>query len=112
MERYVAGAEGTVASRGDDDPAAQAAVEARAALSLVAEGGGAHNLTLAHRLFEESLTSAQEAYRLAGGTVPAPPPLGRAPRQGICTYCHYEMGQLGFTEEMDDEFHRAVLRGG
>jgi hypothetical protein len=112
VERYVAQAEQAFASRDEDDPSAQAAAAARGTLSLVAEGGGEHNITLAHRLFEESLASAQEAYRRAGQTAPTPPRLGRLPRPGICSYCHYGLEQIGFTEAMDDAFHREVLRGG
>ena len=110
--RYVTEAERALQSRGEDDPAVQAAAAARSALTSVAAGGGEHNITLAHRLFEESVASAQEAYRLAGQTAPARPQLGRLPRQGICAYCHYELEQIGFTEAMDDAFHREVLRGG
>jgi len=110
--RYITQAEMALGSRDQDDPAAQATSAARATLASVEAGGGEHNISLAHRLLEESVASAEEAYRLAGQSAPAAPELGRLPRQGICAYCHYEMGQLGFTEAMDDAFHREVLGGG
>lgn len=84
-------------------------VEARALLSEVREGAGAHNLPLTHRLFEEALARAGAAYRAEGRTPPSPPALGRPPREGLCTYCHYRVGEPGMTEEMDDAFHRAVM---
>lgn len=109
VERYLQGAEGAVAHRGADDPARQAVARGRARLALVRGGGGQHNLPLAHRLFEEALSDGAEAYRSAGLGVPAPPGLGRAPRQGICAFCHYRMEEPGFSTTMDDAFHREVL---
>jgi hypothetical protein len=111
VSSYVGLAERAVASRGDDDPAAAAASGGRRSLTLVAQGRGEHNITLAHRLFEEAVASAQEAYRLSGQQAPPAPHLGRLPRQGICAYCHYELEQLAITEAMDDAFHRDVMLG-
>lgn len=111
VEFYVAGAEEAVRGRGDEDPAVQVAAAARRTLTLVATGGGEHNLTLAHSLFEDALAFAGDAYRGVGRTAPAAPALGRAPVQGMCTYCHYRLEGLELTEEMDDAFHREVMRG-
>lgn len=109
VEGYVRGAEGAVAGRPETDPAREAAARARALVALVRDGGGQHNLPLAHRIFEDALAGASEAYRAAGRGVPPAPELGRAPRQGICSFCHYRLREPGFSETMDDAFHREVL---
>ena len=90
-------------------PGAAGLAEARGLLELVREGTGAHNLPLTHRLFRAALARAAEAYEVAGRRPPRPPGLGRAPREGLCTYCHYRVNEPGLTEEMDDAFHRAVM---
>jgi hypothetical protein len=77
----------------------------------VRRSGGQHNLPLTHRIFEDAVAGAATAYREAGGDVPPPPQLGRAPRQGICAYCHYRIQEPGMSDAMDDAFHREVLRG-
>lgn len=110
VDRYLSGAEGAVAGRAVEDPAAQAAARARRMLETIRTSGGQHNLPLAHRTFEDALAGAREAYRLAGLGAPPAPDLGRAPRQGICAFCHYRLGGPGFSETMDDAFHREVLR--
>lgn len=112
VERYLT-ASGAATPDGDPgapaSEAGQAAARARALLGLVDTGGGMHNLALAHRMLEGALESAAEARRLSGRPVPSVPSLGRPPRQGICTYCHYRLDELGLTEGMDDAFHREVL---
>lgn len=83
---------------------------AEASVELLRTGGGHHNLTLAHGLLEEALTRSVEAYRGAGKLPPPPPDLGRTPREGLCTYCHYRLTEPRISERMDDAFHRSVLR--
>jgi hypothetical protein len=112
VDRYLAGAEGAVAGRPAEDPASLAAARARRMLETIRAGGGQHNLPLAHRTFEDAVAGAREAYRLAGVGAPPAPDLGRAPRQGICAFCHYRLGGPGFSERMDDAFHREVLKAG
>ncbi len=112
VDRYLTGAENAVAGRPTDDPAARAAARARRLLETIRSAGGQHNLPLAHRTFEDAVAGAREAYRLAGAGLPPAPDLGRAPRQGICAFCHYQLGGPGFSETMDDAFHREVLKAG
>ncbi|NJD18814.1 MAG: hypothetical protein FIA95_05975 [Gemmatimonadetes bacterium] len=112
VDRYLAGAEGAVAALSAEDPASQAAARARRMLETIRVGGGQHNLPLAHRTFEDAVAGAREAYRLAGASVPSAPALGRAPRQGVCAFCHYRLTGPGFSERMDDAFHREVLKVG
>ncbi len=109
VDGYLAGAEAAVRGRGPDDGAVQAVASARATLDLVRSSGGQHNLPLTHRMFEAAVAGAQEGYRLVGRNAPPAPQLGRAPRQGICAYCHYRLPEPGFSERMDDAFHREVL---
>jgi hypothetical protein len=109
VERYVASAESVVAGRPETDDAVANVARARQLLGLIERAGGEHNLPLTHRIFEDALSAAADAYRLAGRAVPTPPQLGRAPRQGLCTYCHYRLQEPGLTEGMDDAFHREVL---
>jgi len=109
VDRYLAGAEATVAGRPADDEAVQAVARARKLLTIIREGGGQHNLPLAHRVFEDALAGAAQAYRLARGSAPPAPDLGRTPKQGICVFCHYRLGEPAFSETMDDAFHREVL---
>ena len=109
VDQYLRGAESAVAGRPDGDPGRQAAERARNVLDLVRSGGGQHNLPLTHRIFEDVVADASEAYRLAGRGVPPAPRLGRAPRQGICAFCHYRIDEPGFSDTMDDAFHREVL---
>jgi hypothetical protein len=82
---------------------------ARRLLGVVDGAAGAHNLTLTHQIFEAALDSVAVAYRAVGGTAPSAPQLGRRPRPGICSYCHYRLNEPGLTERMDDAFHRDVV---
>jgi hypothetical protein len=109
VDRYLAGAQAAVAGRPDSDPAVQAVDDARATLAMVRGGGGEHNLPLAQRMFETALAQGAEAYRRAGRPAPTPPEMGRAPREGLCTYCHYRLQEPGLSAQMDDAFHRAVV---
>lgn len=109
VDAYLSGAEAAVAGRGADDPARAAVERSRTLLTLVTESGGQHNLPLTHRIFEDAVAGAAQAYRLTGRGVPPEPQLGRAPRPGICAYCHYRLQDPGFSATMDDAFHREVL---
>jgi hypothetical protein len=109
VERYVAGAESAVAGRAEADQAVKSFARARQLLTVIRTAGGQHNLPLTHRIFEDALAASADAYRLSGRGVPTPPQLGRAPRQGLCAYCHYRLREPGLTEGMDDAFHREVM---
>lgn len=111
VDRYLAAAESSLGGLDADHPARRAAERARTLLDLVSTSGGQHNLPLTHRIFEDAVAGASEAYRLAGRGVPAAPDLGRAPRQGVCAFCHYRLTEPGFATTMDDAFHREVLGG-
>ncbi|MGD8321767.1 MAG: cytochrome c3 family protein [Gemmatimonadota bacterium] len=111
VDRYLAGAEEAVEGRDTTDAGVRATRRARSLLELVRAGGGQHNLPLTHRIFQDVVAGASQAYRSVGRVAPSPPQLGRAPRQGICSYCHYTLPEPGFSENMDDAFHREVLGG-
>lgn len=78
----------------------------------VAEGNAAHNVVLSHRLLEAALAAAEDAYLDAGTLAPFPPILGREPRPGLCSYCHYDMPFEGPGVRLGppDDFHLS-LRG-
>ncbi len=109
VSAYLAGADSAVQGRGAKDPAVQAIAEARDRLDLIKRAGGAHNIPLAHRLFQDALADATRAYRDVGRQPPTPPSLGRTPRRGICAFCHYRLPEPGFSQSMPDAFHREVL---
>jgi hypothetical protein len=109
VDSYLSGAERAVAGEEEVGAGRQATARARRLLDLVRRAGGQHNLPLAHRVFEQATAAATEAYRSAGRVAPPRPDLGRPPRQGICTYCHYRLAEPGLTERMDDAFHREVV---
>jgi len=109
VDRYIAAARRATAGRGADDPAVHAVDQARATLTLLSAGRGEHNIPLAQRMFESALAQAAEAYRLAGEKPPLVPSMGRAPRPGLCTYCHYRLQEPVMSEKMNDAFHRAVV---
>jgi hypothetical protein len=111
VDRYLAGAEAAASGRPEGDPASQAVRKARTLLDLIRVSGGQHNLPLAHRAFEDALAGAADAYRLTGRGVPPAPTMGRAPRQGLCSFCHYRLAEPGFSTSMNDAFHREVVGG-
>lgn len=78
-------------------------------LAFVRAAGGEHNLPLSHRSLQAAIEHAAAAYGAAGEQAPAQPDLGRLPRMGQCTYCHYVWREPRFTEAMPDRFHREVL---
>lgn len=108
---YVAGAAAAAAPAGADSARIHAAA-ADSLLRFVQEGISAHNMPLSHRALEEALSRASAAYAAAGRTAPAPPDLGRMPRMGQCTYCHYEWREPRFQLDMPDAFHRRVMSRG
>jgi hypothetical protein len=113
VDSYVAGAARATAGRASTDSAAQAVARARSTLELLSAGGGEHNIPLAQRMFGDALRQAADAYRLAGKTAPPTPSMGRTPRPGLCTYCHYRLEELVISGQMNDAFHRSVVgRGG
>ncbi len=109
VRRYLAGADSAIEGRPDTDPAVRAIADARSRLRLIEQGGGTHNIPLTHRLFQDALADATQAYRDVGRAPPSPPSLGRAPRRGICAFCHYRLPEPGFSRNMPDAFHRQVL---
>lgn len=76
----------------------------------VAEGNAAHNVVLSHRLLEAALAAAEDAYLEAGTVAPFPPVLGREPRPGLCSYCHYDMPFEGPERRLGppDDFHLSL----
>jgi predicted CXXCH cytochrome family protein len=93
----------------EGDSVALALDEARAWVALVGEAGAVHNLPLAHRLLQEASDRVVSAYRSQGVAMPAAPELGRQPRMGLCTYCHYRPDDPWLFREMSGTFHRDVL---
>ena len=69
------------------------------------------NLHLAHRLLVQASDQINQAYLDATRSPPAPPELGRDPRMGLCSYCHYRLNDPWLFEEMSGDFHREVLGG-
>jgi hypothetical protein len=84
--------------------------EARRLVALVRDGGGVHNLPLSHRLLQEATDRVSAAYLARGVAMPAAPELGRQPRMGLCSYCHYRSDDPWLFQEMSGEFHEEVLR--
>lgn len=80
-------------------------------LELVEAGHPVHNLPLSHQLLIQASDQVHQAYLDAGRSPPAPPDLGREPRMGLCSYCHYRLNDPWLFEEMSGPFHREVLRG-
>jgi len=109
VDRYLAESDRATATLPQDAPGRAAVVRAEALVDLVRRAGGAHNLALTHRMLEDALREASEGERLAGGVPAETPSLGRAPRQGLCSYCHYRLDGPGLSERMDDAFHREVM---
>lgn len=82
---------------------------ARSMISLVAQGGGQHNLELSDQLMRDAIDRIQQAYGVAGQRAPTRPDLGRAPHMGLCSYCHYQSTQMWNLRDMPEDFHRTVL---
>lgn len=103
----------TAGARLGDAPTSDAAAEldeANRLLQLVDTAGGVHNLSLAHRLLETAGEHVTRAYAAAGLSAPPAPDLGRAPRVGLCSYCHYRVDDPWEFQEMSGPFHRDALR--
>lgn len=90
------------------DSARQLLTSAAQMLAIVEEAGGQHNLELSDRVFRESVTRAQQAYRVAGRAAPPPPDLGRSPHLGLCSGCHYGEDDLDL-RAMPEALHRRFL---
>lgn len=108
--QYVAAA--AAFARTASDSARVHAAAADSLLAYVRQGGAAHNLPLSHRALDEALTRAAAAWSAAGRPAPARPDIGRMPRMGQCTYCHYTWREPLFQQDMPDAFHRRVMRRG
>jgi hypothetical protein len=108
---YVASARAAAAGAAADSARIHAAA-ADSLLRFVRDGGPAHNLPLSHRALQTALERAADAWRAAGRAAPARPDLGRMPRMGLCTYCHYTWREPRFQVDMPDAFHRRVMQRG
>jgi hypothetical protein len=109
-DTYVRRAEGALAEETGDS--VQTLLEgARGLVDLVSRGGGEHNIPLSHQAFVESVARAEAAYVAAGWSAPPPPDLGRRPRMGLCSYCHYRVDQASLPppSAAEERFHREVL---
>lgn len=112
VRRYVAAAGGADAAGARSDSTRAHLSAADSLVGFVEAGGAAHNLPLSHAALEEAVARASSAWTAAGQRPPARPDLGRMPRMGQCTYCHYEWREPRFQEEMPDRFHRDVMARG
>ena len=106
VQQYVAGARRAAAS---SEAAAAPLLRADSLLAFVDDADGHHNMPLSHRSMEAAVAQAARAYRELGLVEPPPPELGRQPRMGLCTYCHYRWREPRFHADMPDRFHREVL---
>jgi hypothetical protein len=109
VDRYVTLAEADAARLPEGDPVRAALSTARERLEWVRAGWGVHNLPLAHQIFEEALAAGAAVYVAIGANAPAAPDMGRPPRSGFCSGCHYQVGQLGLSEDMPEDFHQEVI---
>lgn len=81
----------------------------REALSVVANGGGQHNLDLSDAIFREGVVRVRSAYAIAGRSAPPAPALGSEPHVGFCSYCHYSSSERWEFGRMPADFHRQVM---
>lgn len=79
-------------------------------LALVERAGASHNVQLADAILRESVDRVRAAYRAAGRQPPAAPEMGRRPRVGFCSYCHYRIGEPTGFDEIPADFHQEVTR--
>lgn len=77
-------------------------------VELVARAGAQHNLALSDELLRRGVELAEAAYGAAGRRAPVTPELGRRPRVGFCSYCHYRIGEPADFQEMPEDFHLDV----
>lgn len=89
----------------EGDSAGRLLQEAERLVALADRSGGAHNLGLTDAMLRRSLELVGLAYDVAGRTRPAEPSLGRPPRVGFCSYCHYRVGEPALTGELPTDFH-------
>jgi hypothetical protein len=108
---YLSAARRALGGSGSADTVQVMLEEASGLLQAVVDGGGHHNLLLSHRSYQEAVRLAEDAYGLSGRTAPPPPPLGRTPRMGQCSYCHYRDDEPWSFREMEGPFHEEVVGG-
>ena len=101
---------GSIASRlnGASDSTAALLASADRMIALVRDAGAIHNVPLAHRLLEEAMDRAASVAATAGQGA-SPPPLGRRPRMGLCSYCHFGVDDPGLDRPMSGWFHEAEI---
>ena len=109
--RYVAVAVERAGRSGSAEARGHAAA-ADSLLRFVTDGDAAHNLPLSHDALAAAVARAASALAATGGGAPAAPDLGRRPRMGQCTYCHYVWREPRFESDMPDAFHRDVMERG
>jgi hypothetical protein len=88
---------------------ASGTLDSAEAMLETVRAGGVHNLRLSHRLLAAALAEAGRAHTEAAIRAPAPPGLGREPSMGLCSYCHYWLGETRVSGQMDTIFHREVM---
>lgn len=81
---------------------------ARRLTARAAEAGGHHNLILSDGMLRRSLELVEGAYAAAGRSAPPRPAMGRRPRVGFCSYCHYRPGEPAVTDEVPADFHEEL----
>ena len=94
---------------GTSGAAADLLGESEELLDFVTAGGPQHNIPLSHDLLDQSLQRSAAAYREAGRQPPEVPSLGRRPRMGICSYCHYRTNDPWTFSTQPADFHQEVM---
>lgn len=107
---YLATAESRLSSVGDSVAALLAG--ARELLTMVRAGGALHNLRVSDEAYRAVVSRSEAAYELAGRSAPSTPDMGRRPRPGFCSYCHYPVDQPRRLGRMPLDFHREVFGEG
>jgi hypothetical protein len=106
---YRAGAVDALRGAAPDSAPAHLA-RAEELLALVENAGASHNVQMADAVLRESVDRVRAAYRAAGRQPPAAPEMGRRPRVGFCSYCHYRIGEPTGFDEVPADFHEEVTR--
>jgi hypothetical protein len=110
VRRYLARAQADLAGV-DSDSVRTLLESSAAAVALVAEAGGQHNLELSDRIFRDAVERVQRAYAMAGRAPAQPPVLGSAAHEGMCSFCHYSPNDPWDFSRMSEHFHRTLVRG-
>jgi hypothetical protein len=100
VEAYLGSAEAATGSSRVGPEESGALRAARTRLDLVRHGYGAHNVYLAHDVFLDVVGIAEQVLEAAGRQAPKPD-LGQRPREGFCSYCHYDPSAV---EDPDPSF--------